>query len=127
MNREIEAFIRSLDCPNVDALEISGTGSQGRYDFRSYQTVTFPNYDVCKGPLAEEKFDLVITALSTPSAGLGRGTNVLQMLRARVNVVICTPVCLKVHGAPLDLYKDQQQGMAQLLETAAGLRFIRTA
>src|SRR6266481_4351136 len=32
MNREIEQFIRTLDCSRVDALEISGTGSKGRYN-----------------------------------------------------------------------------------------------
>src|SRR5690349_19039950 len=60
MNREIEKFIRSLDCRHIDALEISGTGSQGRFNFRNYRTVQYPEYDVCHGPLAVERFDLVI-------------------------------------------------------------------
>src|SRR6267142_247374 len=60
MNQEIEKFIRSLDCSKIDALEISGVGSQGRYDFRSCQTVGYPAFDVCEGPLAENQFDLVI-------------------------------------------------------------------
>src|SRR5271155_3631306 len=53
MNREIGQFIRSLDCPRIDALEISGSGSKGRYNFRSYQAVQYPEYDICEGPLAQ--------------------------------------------------------------------------
>ncbi|MGB2643305.1 MAG: hypothetical protein WA530_08010, partial [Candidatus Acidiferrum sp.] len=60
MNAEIEKFVRSLDCAKIDALEISGTASQGRYPFRSYRAVHYPEYDVCEKPLAAEQFDLVI-------------------------------------------------------------------
>ena len=60
MNREIEQFIQSLNCPDVDALEISGSGSNGRYGFRSYQIAQYPDYDIRMGPLAQEQFDLVI-------------------------------------------------------------------
>jgi len=60
MNREIERFIQSIDCSKIDALEISGCGSEGRYAFRSYQKTQYPGYDVCEGPLATEQFDLVI-------------------------------------------------------------------
>jgi SAM-dependent methyltransferase len=127
MNREIEAFMRSLDCPNIDALEISGTGSQGRYEFKSYQTVTFPEYDVCRGPLAREKFDLVIAEqvfehILRPDLA---ATNVLRMLRPGGMFVISTPFLLKVHGHPHDLYRWTEDGITQLLETA-GFKVIRT-
>jgi hypothetical protein len=120
MNREIEQFIRSLDCPHVDALEISGSGSQGRYNFRSYKTVGFPDYDVCKGPLAEEKFDLVIAEqvfehVLRPDLA---ATHVYKMLRSGGVFVISTPFLLKVHGHPYDLYRWTEHGMRQLLETA---------
>jgi len=120
MNREIDQFIRSLDCPHIDALEISGSGAQGRYNFRSYQTVEFPEYDVCKGPLALEKFDLIIAeqvfehVLRPDSAA----AHVRQMLRPGGVFVISTPFLLKVHEHPLDLYRWTEQGMRQLLETA---------
>lgn len=127
MNREIEQFIRSLDCPQVDALEISGSGSQGRYNFRSYETVAFPDYDVCRGPLAEEKFDLVIAEqvfehVLRPDLA---ATHVYQMLRPGGVFVISTPFLLKVHGHPYDLYRWTEHGMRQLLETA-GFRAIAT-
>jgi SAM-dependent methyltransferase len=120
MNREIERFIRSLDCPCIDALEISGSGSRGRYDFRTYQIASFPDYDVCKGPLAEEKFDLVIAEqvfehVLRPDLA---ARHVYQMLRPGGVFVISTPFLLKVHGHPHDLYRWTEHGMRQLLETA---------
>lgn len=127
MNREIEAFIRSLDCPNIDALEISGTGSQGRYEFKSYRTVAFPEYDVCKGPLAHERFDLVIAEqvfehILRPDLA---AASVLQMLRPGGVFVISTPFLLKIHAQPHDLYRWTEHGMQQLLKTA-GFKVTRT-
>jgi SAM-dependent methyltransferase len=120
MNREIERFIRSLDCSAIDTLEISGSGSQSRYDFRSYQTVSFPDYDVCEGPLASEKFDLIIAEqvfehVLRPDLA---ATHVFQMLRPGGVFVVCTPFLVKVHEVPVDLYRWTQHGMRQLLETA---------
>jgi len=120
MNREVERFIKSLDCSRIDALEISGAGSKGRYSFRSYRNTDYPDYDVCAGPLAREQFDLVIAEqvfehVLRPDLAAG---NVYRMLRPGGSFVISTPFLLKVHGHPSDLYRWTEQGMRQLLETA---------
>jgi SAM-dependent methyltransferase len=120
MNREIERFIRSLDCSGIDALEISGSGSKDRYNFRSYKTSQYPDYDICKGPLAREQFDLIIAEqvfehVLRPDLA---AANVHQMLRPGGYFVISAPFLLKVHEFPLDLYRWTEQGMRQLLETA---------
>jgi SAM-dependent methyltransferase len=120
MNREIERFIRSLNCSQLDVLEVSGAGSEGRYAFRSYRSTRYPEYDVCAGPLAAEQFDLVIAeqvfehVLRPDKAA----ANIYQMLRQNGHFVVSTPFLLKVHGYPLDLYRWTEQGMRQLLETA---------
>ncbi|HKW64834.1 MAG TPA: methyltransferase domain-containing protein [Candidatus Acidoferrum sp.] len=128
MNREIERFIRSLDCPRIDALEISGSGSQERYDFRSYQAVYHPDYDVCEKPLGREQFDLIIAEqvfehILWPDRAAG---NVYEMLRPGGVFVISTPFLLKVHEYPLDLYRWTEHGMRQLLE-GAGFSVLSTA
>jgi SAM-dependent methyltransferase len=127
MNREIERFIRSLDCSRIDALEISGTGSQGRYNFRSYQCAKYPEYDICEKPLALGQFDLVIAEqvfehVLRPDRA---AANVYQMLRAGGRFVVSTPFLLKVHEYPLDLYRWTEYGMRHLLETA-GFSVIAT-
>jgi SAM-dependent methyltransferase len=128
MNREIERFIRSLDCSQIDALEISGSGSQGRYDFRSYRSAQYPEYDVCKEPLAQEQFDLVIAeqVLEHVLRPDRASANVYQMLRPGGVFVVGTPFLLKVHEYPLDLYRWTEHGMRQLLETA-GFTVLVTA
>jgi SAM-dependent methyltransferase len=128
MNREIERFIRSLECSRIDALEISGSGSQGRYNFRSYKAVFYPDYDVCDGPLGREQFDLVIAEqvfehVLRPDRAAG---NVYQMLRPGGIFVVSTPFLLKVHEYPLDLYRWTEHGMRQLLEIA-GFANVATA
>jgi SAM-dependent methyltransferase len=127
MNREIERFIRSLDCPNIDVLEISGTGSQGRYNFHDYKTVEFPEYDICNGPLVDEGFDLIIAEqvfehVLRPDLA---AESVYKMLRPGGVFVISTPFLLKVHGAPSDLYRWTEHGMKQLLE-GAGFNVLST-
>lgn len=120
MNREIEKFVRSLDCHNADALEVSGTGSQGTYDFRTYESTQYPEYDVCAGPLREDAFDLVIAEqvlehVVRPDLAV---MSVYKMLRPGGTFVVSTPFLLKIHGHPFDLYRWTEHGMRQLLETA---------
>ena len=120
MNREIERFIGSLDCSNMDVLEISGSGLHSRFNFRTYRTVQYPDYDVCQGPLANEQFDLVIAEqvfehVLRPERA---AANVHQMLRPGGIFVISTPFLLKIHREPMDLYRWTEGGMRQLLETA---------
>jgi SAM-dependent methyltransferase len=128
MNRDIARFIRSLDCPQIDALEISGAGSQDRYNFRSYKATNYPDYDVCNEPLAHEKFDLVIAEqvfehIPHPDRA---ALNIYQMLRPGGIFVISTPFLLKIHPMPLDLYRWTEQGMRQLLEVA-GFNVLTTS
>jgi SAM-dependent methyltransferase len=128
MNQDIERFISSLDCPRIDALEISGSGSQDRYNFRSYRTAQYPDYDICEGPLAHEQFDLVIAEqvfehVLRPDRG---AANVFQMLRPGGIFVVSTPFLLKIHGHPSDLYRWTEHGMRQLLATA-GFNVLKTA
>lgn len=128
MNGEIEKFIRSLDCSRIDALEISGVGSQGRYDFRNYQTVEYPAFDVCERVLAENQFDLIIAEqvlehVLRPDRAVA---NIHKMLRPGGIVIVSTPFLLKVHEFPLDLYRWTERGMRELLQ-GAGFEVLSTA
>ena len=120
MNGEIERFIRSLNCSLIDALEISGSGSQSRYNFKSYQSAQYPQYDVCQEPLALARFDLVIAeqVLEHVLRPDRAAENIYQMLRPGGRFVVSTPFLLKVHEYPQDLYRWTEHGMRQLLETA---------
>jgi SAM-dependent methyltransferase len=128
MNREIERYIRSMDCANLDVLEISGSGSQGRFEFRSYRSVEYPEYDVCSGPLEVDRFDLIIAEqvfehVLRPDQATA---SVYRMLRPGGVFVVSTPFLLKVHEVPVDLYRWTEHGMRQLLE-GTGFKVLATA
>jgi SAM-dependent methyltransferase len=128
MNRDIEQFIGSLNCRELDVVEISGTALAGRCDFRSYRSVHFPDYDVCEAPVAEEAYDLVVAEqvfehIVRPARA---AANVFRTLRPGGVFVISTPFLLRVHDAPIDLYRWTELGMRQLLEDA-GFEVMKTA
>ncbi len=79
----------------------------------------YPDYDICMGPLAQEQFDLVIAEqvfehILRPDLA---AAHVYQMLRPGGYFIISTPFLVKVHEAPLDLYRWTEHGIRQLLET----------
>jgi SAM-dependent methyltransferase len=127
MNQEVEKFVSSLDNTRLDVLEISGTNFRGKFPFKSYRTATYPDYDVCEGPLVPASFDLIIAeqvfehVLRPDRAAI----SVYQMLRPGGVFIIDTPFLLKVHPAPVDLYRWTEHGMRTLLESA-GFRDIQT-
>jgi SAM-dependent methyltransferase len=127
MNREIDRFIGSLNYEKMDVLEISGTRFQNHWSFRSYKTLTYPDYDFCSGPLAVEKFDLVIAEqvfehILHPDRG---AASVYQMLRPGGIFIVDTPFLVKFHSCPLDLYRWTQDGIRTLL-AGAGFGPIKT-
>jgi SAM-dependent methyltransferase len=126
MNQEVKKFIESLECSRLDVLEISGQ-REHKFNFHSYRTVHYPEYDVCEGPLESESFDLVIAEqVFEHIRHPGRAaSHVFQMLRSGGIFVITTPFLLKVHKYPMDNYRWTEDGIRILLETA-GFSILRT-
>lgn len=128
MNQEIQRFISSLDCLHIDALEVSGTGCKGKYNFRSYYSVSYPEYDICVDPLKREAFDLIIAEqvfehILQPQKA---AANVHDMLRPGGVFVISTPFLVKIHEQPLDISRWTERGIRQLLENE-GFEVLYTA
>jgi SAM-dependent methyltransferase len=127
MNQEVDKFITSLDTSRLDVLEISGANFRDKFQFKSYRTAAYPDYDVCGGPLLPASFDLIIAeqvfehVLHPDRAA----ASVYQMLRPGGVFIIDTPFLLKVHPAPVDLYRWTEHGIRTLLE-GAGFRQIET-
>ena len=46
MNRTTLQWIRALDTPSMDALEISGEYWKSKVPFHSYRTAWYPEYDL---------------------------------------------------------------------------------
>jgi SAM-dependent methyltransferase len=119
MNQEVKKFLHSLECPRLDVLEISGT-RENEFNFRSYRSVNYPEYDVCERPLSSENFDLIIAEqvsehVQRPDRA---ASHVFEMLKPGGIFVITTPFLLKIHHYPGDYYRWTQDGMRVLLEHA---------
>ncbi|HZP00155.1 MAG TPA: methyltransferase domain-containing protein [Terriglobia bacterium] len=118
MNREMESYVASLPISGMDALEISGTKWKD-FGFRSYRCIGYPEYDVCNQVLPNS-FDVIIAEqvfehIMRPDRA---ARNVLAMLRPNGLFVISTPMLIKYHPVPLDLYRWSELGMKTLLEDA---------
>lgn len=117
MNRETGKLVQQLGPERLDVLEISGGTWRNRESFRSYTRTDYPAYDVCKGPLQEAGFDLVIAEqvfehLLWPYRA---GRNVLNMLRPEGHFLITTPFMLRVHHYPQDCTRWTETGIRYFL------------
>lgn len=115
MDRNIELTVRSLFPTELEVLEISGDSWKTKCNFKHYETVSFPQFDICRDRL-ERKFDLIIAEqvfehLLEPAAAL---RNIRSMLRPEGRVIISTPFLLRLHNHPIDCYRWSPIGLRQL-------------
>src|SRR3989442_1659828 len=119
MNDCVERYVNTLNIGPMDALEISGDQWK-TVPFRSYQSVSFQEYDVCQKPLAMEKWDIifleqVLEHVRAPRAAV---QHVWRMLRPGGILVVTTPFLIRVHDYPIDCSRWTEVGMKYLLAEA---------
>lgn len=119
MDQSVRAMVEKLDLKNRRVLEISGNSWQWLADRADYRSVSFPEFDICQGPL-NESFDLIIAEqvfehLTYP---LRAARNVHAMLNPGGRFLITTPFLFKIHYAPIDCSRWSPQGMKYFLEEA---------
>ena len=120
MDLETERLLEGKS--DLKTLEISGT--KWRH-LHSYRSVSYPEYDVCQGPL-DERFELIIAEqvwehLKYPQKAL---RNVYDMLYPGGYFLITTPFMIRLHGSPLDCSRWTEQGLEYML-SEAGFTDIR--
>ena len=128
--KNIKEDISFLDLKNLDVLEISaGEYWKNNFRFKSYDTMNFPEYDICKEINIEKKYDLIIADnvwehLRYPY----RATkNVIKMLKKNGYFLIITPFMVRVHKVPIDCSRWTEDGLKYLLnECGFPLENIKT-
>lgn len=85
--------------------------------FSKLSVCYFPDFDICKKPLAE-KFDLVTAEqvfehIRRPNRA---ARHVYKMLKPRGTFVISTPFLIKYHPVPEDLWRWSKEGLQYFLE-----------
>lgn len=117
--RQARAWLDELGIAALDTLEIAPGHYWRQLPFRSYRTVSFPDFDICRDVLSE-RFDLIIADqvfehVRTPWTA---ARNVLAMLRPGGHFLCFVPFLLKVHGYPDDCTRWTASGLRWLLEDA---------
>jgi SAM-dependent methyltransferase len=119
MDRATSAFIDSLKKNELRALEISGHAWKDA-GFREYQSASFPEYDMCAGPLEVGAFDVVILeqVLEHVLWPFRAVRHVYEMLRPGGWFVVSTPFLLRIHRHPTDCCRWTEMGLKHLLAEA---------
>lgn len=116
MDRETRSFVSTFDVPALSALEISGTkwSSAG---FGDYQSVGYPDYDVCREPYKTAAYDIIFAEQVFEHVlwPFRAARHVFQMLRPGGVFVITTPFLLRLHDCPVDCCRWTELGMKHLL------------
>ncbi len=115
MNERTAEIVRAEHPERLDVLEIGGH-EWADFGFKSYRTVDWPEFDICKERL-RERYDLIIAEQvfeHLPSPGRA-ARNVRRMLRPGGMVLITTPVRIKYHPCPGDYSRWTQHGMVRFL------------
>ncbi|MCR9126107.1 MAG: methyltransferase domain-containing protein [Rhodobacteraceae bacterium] len=124
MQRASRRLIRRLGFENLDAAEISGKWG-ARFPFRSYTRFTYPDHDICAGPVMDargvvQQFDLILANqvwehLDRPYAAT---RHVIQMLRPGGHFWVAVPFFVPFHAAPQDCSRWSARGLKNLLAEA---------
>jgi SAM-dependent methyltransferase len=125
---ERRTWIEELSPSDLDVLEISAGATWRGLPVRSYTTMDFPRYDICKDRLARQ-FDLIIADqvfehLLWPYRA---GCNIHAMLRPGGYFLMMTPFLVRVHEVPVDCTRWTETGLRYFLaECGFPIDLIRT-
>ncbi len=122
MDRDIAGFVRGLPRGELDAVEISGT-AHGRWGFRSYRSLQFPAFDLCRPGEPAIRADVVfceqvLEHVADPAAAVA---TLAALARPGGHVVVSVPFLIRIHREPTDHWRFTPDGLRLLLERA-GLR-----
>ncbi len=127
MNRETDAFLRSLGPTRLRAVEVSGSG-YAKHPWKEYTSTDFRTFDVCNPPDDLARHDVVICeqVLEHVEDPWRAARTLHDLCEPGGHVVVSTPFMIRVHGTPDDFWRFTEHGLCRLLE-AAGLAVDQVA
>jgi SAM-dependent methyltransferase len=126
LDREIDAFLDSLDQRALSVAEVSGSHYAQR-PWGSYTALEYPAFDLCAPPEQIDSYDLVICnqVLEHVIDPVRAAKTLHDICEPGGTVLVGTPFLLRVHFHPGDYWRFTEDGMRLLLEHA-GLKVLST-
>lgn len=118
MDKECDKFVSLLPIAEMSCLEISGPCSRwSRLAWKRYESVQYPEYDLCSGPRSEKAWDIIIAEqvlehVPNPARAL---KNIQLMLRPGGIAILTTPFLVKFHPDPKDYYRWTADGLREAI------------
>jgi SAM-dependent methyltransferase len=114
--RQCHDWITALGPDRIDALEIAPGHYWRNVRFKTYRTIDYPAFDICKDA-RPDRFDLVIAdqVFEHVHRPWAAARNVHSMLRPGGHFLCIVPFLLKVHGYPEDCTRWTENGLRHLL------------
>ncbi len=124
MNRDLDEFFAALPPSATDVIEVSGD-LRGGLPWKSYQSFSYPEFDICAASAPSADADLVICEqvlehVRDPYAAV---RNLARLVHPGGLVLVSTPFLVRLHDHPEDHWRFTPSGMRLLLE-AGGLEVL---
>lgn len=116
MEQETLKLVSGLNPSALDVLEISGDEWGKKLSFKSYNSLHFPDFDICEST-TREKYDLIIAEqvfehLLWPYKA---AKNVLEMLNPEGYFLVTVPFLIRYHRGPNDCTRWTETGIKYFL------------
>lgn len=123
LNAAVDDHIARLDPTACRAAEISGENHRSR-PWRSYESLMYPDFDVCAPVELKERFDVVICeqVLEHVPDPWAAAKNLKELCVPGGHLIVSTPFLIRVHELLLfgmyDYWRFTPRGLRVLLESA---------
>lgn len=114
----IKKDIQNFKTKDMNVLEISGGEYwKENFNFKSYETLNYPDFDICKNINLEKKYDLIIADnvwehLAYPYKAT---KNIYNLLNKNGIFLIIVPFLVRVHNVPIDCSRWTEDGLKYFL------------
>lgn len=120
MDRSIDAHLDRMRTTELSAVEISGTEIIDRHEWRNASTLSYPGFDICEPRNSGDRYDVVICnqVLEHVVDPWQAARTLRSLCRPGGLVIAGVPFMLRIHPAPLDLWRFTPAGLEHLLRSA---------
>ena len=119
MDEQTEKLVRESHPETMDVFEVSGEAWSDAFQWKSYTSRDYPDFDVCNDPFDRE-YSLIIAeqVFEHVRHPWRAAQNMYNGLHVGGYALITTPFMFHIHPTPLDCWRWTPQGMGFMLEDA---------